>query len=123
MHADETFEQFLEKTDASTHGAVRKVIEKAAIEKGWSKSSGVPLCNVDSRISFTMPIRMPETGGGGLNYMDFSSTSAVRLVNLLLCDLLCVACMLGLFPCVPTLLPLLCLYHDMLSCVFENQNQ
>eukprot|EP00615_Pteridomonas_danica_P005124 CAMPEP_0114331406 /NCGR_PEP_ID=MMETSP0101-20121206/2389_1 /TAXON_ID=38822 ORGANISM="Pteridomonas danica, Strain PT" /NCGR_SAMPLE_ID=MMETSP0101 /ASSEMBLY_ACC=CAM_ASM_000211 /LENGTH=231 /DNA_ID=CAMNT_0001461725 /DNA_START=524 /DNA_END=1216 /DNA_ORIENTATION=- len=79
MHSDETFEQFLQKTDVSTGGAVRKAIEKEASAsppntKGMKSS---PLCDVESRISFTLPIHMPERGGGGLNYLDFSDTSKV----------------------------------------------
>lgn len=88
MHTDETFEQFLEKTDSSTNGAVRRVIEKEANAKtGWTERSGQPLCDVESRISFTMPIHMPERGGGGLNYMDFTAAAPVGYT---LCKLSCV---------------------------------
>jgi len=34
------------------------------------------LCEVDSRISFTLPLRLPTKGAGGLRYLDFRGTSS-----------------------------------------------
>jgi hypothetical protein len=120
MHSDETFERFLEKTDASTGGAVRRAIEAAALDVAAAKAEAIAdaaakaeaeggaaasaadsrsaaqhpsateppsslpkhalrslaqLCEVDSRVSFTLPLHIPRQGKGGLRFLDFRRTA------------------------------------------------
>ena len=103
VHSDETFTTFLRDTDKSTGGAIRRAIVAGAMKareeqekasttapssssssssaaadaNSKSRSTGTEpidsLCDVESRISFTLPLKLPRRGGG-LNYLDFRNT-------------------------------------------------
>jgi hypothetical protein len=102
VHSDETFTTFLKDTDKSTGGAIRRaILEGATKARSQEEEPQQPntsshhsnneeahrdsraggermepierLCDVESRISYTLPLKLPRTGGG-LNYLDFRGT-------------------------------------------------